>query len=262
MAAAAAVPRSTTARRSDHGAAAADGRRARAQRPRPCVAAPSSVVAGRSRRRADAQPLGGGGLLADSAHLAHGPGRLAAEQDALGPDGPGRDHRRGGRDRHDRDRPGLEDRRSRRRSPAWAPTTCSSCRARPPAAASASASAACMTLTPEDGDEIARQCPAVSDVAPIVRATAQVVYGNRNWMPSSVLGTTPAYLAVRDWEDMLGGRHLHRSRRAATGNKVCLVGDHHQARTVRRRIARRQGNPHPQRRLPGHRRAQPPRAPT
>ena len=34
-----------------------------------------------------------------------------------------------------------------------------------------------MTLTPQDAEEIARQCPAVSDVAPVVRARAQIVYG-------------------------------------------------------------------------------------
>ena len=45
---------------------------------------------------------------AHPAHVADRPGGLAAKQDALGPDGPGRDHRRGGRDRHDRNRRRLE----------------------------------------------------------------------------------------------------------------------------------------------------------
>src|SRR4051794_3613437 len=38
-----------------------------------------------------------------------------------------------------------------------------------------------ITLTPQDAETIARDCPAVSGVAPVVRARAQVVYGNRNW---------------------------------------------------------------------------------
>src|SRR5262245_1439017 len=38
-----------------------------------------------------------------------------------------------------------------------------------------------ITLTPQDADSIARDCPAVDGVAPIVRARTQVVYGNRNW---------------------------------------------------------------------------------
>ena len=59
-----------------------------------------------------------------------------------------------------------------------------------------------LTLTPQDSDEIARQCPAVEAVAPIVRARAQVIYGNHNWVPMNIYGTTPHYLVVRDWEQM------------------------------------------------------------
>ena len=58
------------------------------------------------------------------------------------------------------------------------------------------------TLTPDDCDEIGRQCPDVVDVAPIVRARAQLVFQNRNWNPNTLQGTTPSYLAVRDWETM------------------------------------------------------------
>src|SRR6516165_6648032 len=38
-----------------------------------------------------------------------------------------------------------------------------------------------MTLTPQDADAIRSECPAVGSVAPIVRARAQVIYGNKNW---------------------------------------------------------------------------------
>src|SRR5574340_873433 len=37
------------------------------------------------------------------------------------------------------------------------------------------------TLTQDDAEAIARECPAVSDVAPMYTGTAQVVYGNQNW---------------------------------------------------------------------------------
>ncbi len=37
-----------------------------------------------------------------------------------------------------------------------------------------------MTMTPGDAEAIAKECPAVGHVAPIVRARTQVVYGNRN----------------------------------------------------------------------------------
>ncbi|MGO8689930.1 MAG: ABC transporter permease [Thermoguttaceae bacterium] len=81
-----------------------------------------------------------------------------------------------------------------------------------------------MTLTPDDSDEIARQCPAVSDTAPIVRARAQVLYGNKNWIPNSLLGTTPSYLAVRDWEDFSEG-DIFSDADVRNWNRVCLVGE-------------------------------------
>src|SRR5512133_1259680 len=56
-----------------------------------------------------------------------------------------------------------------------------------------------MTLTPQDADAIQRECPAVRDVAPVVRVRPQVVYGNRNWVPMFVYGSTPDILNVRDW---------------------------------------------------------------
>ena len=82
--------------------------------------------------------------------------RPAAEQDAVGPDGPGRDHRRRRRDRHDGDRPRLEGRHAENHRQHGRQQPPGPCRARPPAAASASAPAARMTLTPQDADEIAR----------------------------------------------------------------------------------------------------------
>ena len=70
--------------------------------------------------------------------------------------------------------------------------------------------------------EILRQCPAVSEVAPIVLARAQVVYGSRNWIPRNITGTTPSYLAIREWEvdegDIFTDHDVH------NGNTVCLIG--------------------------------------
>src|SRR3954452_11778965 len=55
-----------------------------------------------------------------------------------------------------------------------------------------------MTLTPQNADAI-RDLPAVESVAPVVRARTQVVYGNRNWVPLYIYGTTADFLDVRDW---------------------------------------------------------------
>jgi macrolide transport system ATP-binding/permease protein len=80
------------------------------------------------------------------------------------------------------------------------------------------------TLTPQDAEEIARQCPAVAGVAPMVRARAQIVYGNRNWVPDQITGTTPAFLVVRDWQDMAAGE-MFSTRDVRNGNKVCVIGN-------------------------------------
>jgi ABC-type antimicrobial peptide transport system permease subunit len=79
------------------------------------------------------------------------------------------------------------------------------------------------TLTPNDADAIAKGCPAIASVAPIVRARTQVVYGNKNWVPTYIYGSTPSFLQVRDWVDMDEGESFteHDVRNAS---KVCVVG--------------------------------------
>jgi len=62
-----------------------------------------------------------------------------------------------------------------------------------------------MTLTPEDSDAVGRECASIRAAAPVVRVRAQVVYGNKNWVPMSVYGTTPDFMIVRDWNDMSEG---------------------------------------------------------
>jgi ABC-type antimicrobial peptide transport system permease subunit len=54
-------------------------------------------------------------------------------------------------------------------------------------------------LTPEDCDAIRRECPAVRWAAPAVDSRTQIIYGNKNWSPYKVLGTTPDYFSIRDW---------------------------------------------------------------
>jgi ABC-type antimicrobial peptide transport system permease subunit len=81
-----------------------------------------------------------------------------------------------------------------------------------------------VTLTPQDTEAILRECrPAVSAAAPVVRARTQVVYGNRNWVPLYIYGTTPAFLEVRDWEEMDEGEPFT-DRDVLGGTKVCLLG--------------------------------------
>ncbi|MDD1713486.1 MAG: ABC transporter permease [Methanoregulaceae archaeon] len=79
-----------------------------------------------------------------------------------------------------------------------------------------------MTLTPQDSDAIANEAPAVRAAAPIVRARTQVIYGGKNWVPSAIYGTTPAYLEVREWPVAEGDAFSERDVRNAS--KVCVIG--------------------------------------
>ena len=79
------------------------------------------------------------------------------------------------------------------------------------------------TLTPEDLEAILRECPAVRNGAPIVRARTQVIYGSRNWVPSGIYGTTEAFLDVRDWGSLAEGEPFN-DRDVLNANKVCIVG--------------------------------------
>ena len=79
------------------------------------------------------------------------------------------------------------------------------------------------TLTPEDSQAILRECPAVRSAAPVVRTRTQVVYGNRNWVPNSIYGTTPAYLDVQDWNILAEGEPFS-DRDVLNGNRVCILG--------------------------------------
>jgi macrolide transport system ATP-binding/permease protein len=78
------------------------------------------------------------------------------------------------------------------------------------------------TLTPQDAEAILKEAPAVRAVAPIVRARTQVVYGNRNWVPIYLYGTTPSYLDVREWPIAEGDMFSEQDVRNAS--KVCVLG--------------------------------------
>ncbi len=80
-----------------------------------------------------------------------------------------------------------------------------------------------ITLTPQDAEAVARECSAVGGVAPVVRARTQVIYGNRNWVPLYIYGTTPDFLQVRDWQDLDAGEPFT-DRDVRNGSKVCLLG--------------------------------------
>jgi macrolide transport system ATP-binding/permease protein len=87
-----------------------------------------------------------------------------------------------------------------------------------------------MTLTPQDAEEIMRQCPAVAASAPTVRARSQIVRGKLNWVPDQITGTTPALLTIGEWGDMAEGA-MFTERDVRNAAKVCVIGD-----TIRRQL--------------------------
>jgi macrolide transport system ATP-binding/permease protein len=79
------------------------------------------------------------------------------------------------------------------------------------------------TLTPEDAQTILHECPSVDSLAPLIFSRRQVVHGNKNWVPSTFVGTTPEYLRVREWEDLdEGGSFTERDVHDVA--MVCLLG--------------------------------------
>lgn len=77
------------------------------------------------------------------------------------------------------------------------------------------------TLTEDDGLAIKEQCPAVAYLSPLIRAGAQVVYGDYNW-GTSLQGGTTDYFPIRDWRIDQGDAFADADVRGAT--KVCLLG--------------------------------------
>ena len=82
-------------------------------------------------------------------------------------------------------------------------------------------SGATVTLSEDDARAIASECPAVAAVAPTVRGGAQVTYGNNNWA-TSIVGTTPDYLTIRDQTVVRGNPFS--ADDGSSGTKVALVG--------------------------------------
>jgi putative ABC transport system permease protein len=55
------------------------------------------------------------------------------------------------------------------------------------------------SLTEEDVDAIERDCPSVAAASPVVRSSAQIVFGDQNWF-TQVQGTNEKFSQIRDWQ--------------------------------------------------------------
>jgi ABC-type antimicrobial peptide transport system permease subunit len=79
-----------------------------------------------------------------------------------------------------------------------------------------------LTLTPRDADAIRTECPDVANVTLCSNARTQLMFGDRNWVPWHVIGTTPSYLEVRNWTVADG--EAFSDADVQRGARVCLVG--------------------------------------
>ena len=78
-----------------------------------------------------------------------------------------------------------------------------------------------VTLSETDARELPLQCPDIAVATPLVRGSAQVVYGDSNWA-TQVLGTTPSYLNIRDLSVAQGAPFTQQDVDGAT--KMALLG--------------------------------------
>jgi putative ABC transport system permease protein len=77
------------------------------------------------------------------------------------------------------------------------------------------------TLVEDDANAIAKDCPSVAAVSPLVRTVAQVIAGNANWS-TSIEGVGEKYGEIRSWSIAQGDFFPARDIRRAA--KVCVLG--------------------------------------
>lgn len=77
------------------------------------------------------------------------------------------------------------------------------------------------SLTLEDSNALATETFSIARTAPEVSTSAQLVYGNANWN-TSITGSTPDILQVRNWDIAQGSMFTDQDVRSAA--KVCVIG--------------------------------------
>src|ERR1700730_16046961 len=93
------------------------------------------------------------------------------------------------------------------------------------AAGVAGGAGSAMSLTP--GGALAKanseRCSAPCRVAPFGAGRTQVVANGHNWVPDRINGTTPAYLEIRDWNQLVEGSMFSEEDVTAL-REVCVIG--------------------------------------
>ena len=77
------------------------------------------------------------------------------------------------------------------------------------------------SLTLKDADAIQKMIAGIDALAPVSNQTKQVMYGNQNWQ-TTIYGTTPKYLYVKNYEIDLGRGFTFEDVKNSA--KVCVIG--------------------------------------
>lgn len=80
------------------------------------------------------------------------------------------------------------------------------------------------SLFPADADALMKECPEfVKAASPVVRANGQVIVGNQNWSPKSIMGGNEHYLSIEGWKVAKGS--AFNKKQVEEASRVCLIGN-------------------------------------
>jgi putative ABC transport system permease protein len=78
-----------------------------------------------------------------------------------------------------------------------------------------------VSLKKEDADMLLSEVPSITSASPLVRTTAQMKFGNKNWR-STISGVYPSYFSIRGMEINEGSIFTKDDEKKLT--KVCVIG--------------------------------------
>ena len=80
------------------------------------------------------------------------------------------------------------------------------------------------SLYATDAEALVKYCPDyVKAASPVVRASGQVIVGNQNWSPRSIMGGNEQYLSIEGWKVASGVAFTR--KQVDEASRVCLIGN-------------------------------------
>ena len=80
------------------------------------------------------------------------------------------------------------------------------------------------SLYATDATALMKDCPEfVKAASPVVRASGQIIVGNQNWSPNSIMGGNEHYLSIEGWKVARG--RAFTEKQVEEASRVCLIGN-------------------------------------